>query len=174
MSIYRTKTYIAGDWDGDRDAVEKLRQWNDSNYWNLSFTDAHDLTQARDNSLNCSIKASLKKRMDASKRFVLIVGEKTDSVRAGSCYLCNNYSNYSEICKNRRYIDKKSFIKYECNEAIKSNITIIVLYKSTRVDKEKCPESLRNKGNHYPMWQRDSDGNVYWDYQTVKRAFDSI
>lgn len=64
---YRTKTYIAGDWTGDKDAIDKLHQWNDSNYWSLSFTDAHDLTQSSDSSLNCSIKGSLKTRMDASK-----------------------------------------------------------------------------------------------------------
>lgn len=64
MATYRTKTYIAGDWDHDKDAVDKLYQWNGSNYWSLSFTDAHDLTQANDSSLNCSIKSSLKTRLD--------------------------------------------------------------------------------------------------------------
>ena len=79
MTTYRTRTYIAGDWDHDKDAVDKLHQWNNSRYWSLSFTDAHDLIQANDSSLNCSIKKSLKKRMDASKRFVLIVGNNTNS-----------------------------------------------------------------------------------------------
>ena len=31
--VYRTKTYIAAEWDGDKDAVEQLKKWNDSNYW---------------------------------------------------------------------------------------------------------------------------------------------
>ena len=61
---YRTKTYIAGDWAGDKDAIDKLYQWNDSNYWSLSFTNAHDLTQVKDSSLNCTIKHSLKTRLD--------------------------------------------------------------------------------------------------------------
>lgn len=73
--VYRTRTYIAADWDGDRDAVNQLHKWNDSNYWGLSFSDAHNLQQSRDSSLPCSIKSSLKKRMDGSKRFVLIVGD---------------------------------------------------------------------------------------------------
>lgn len=30
--VYRTRTYIAADWDGDRDAVDQLHKWNDSNY----------------------------------------------------------------------------------------------------------------------------------------------
>ena len=79
---YRTRTYIAADWSGDYDAVEQLHKWNSSKYWSLSFTDAHDLMQARDNSLNCSIKASLSKRMDASRTFILIVGNNTKSVRS--------------------------------------------------------------------------------------------
>ena len=44
---YRTKTYIAADWDGDKNAVEQLYKWKKSNYWSLDFHDAHDLTQAR-------------------------------------------------------------------------------------------------------------------------------
>ena len=61
---YRTRTYIAADWSGDYDAVEQLHKWNSSKYWSLSFTDAHDLMQARDNSLNCSIKASIRNRYE--------------------------------------------------------------------------------------------------------------
>ena len=38
--VYRTRTYIAADWDGDHDAVEQLHKWNESKYWGLSFTDA--------------------------------------------------------------------------------------------------------------------------------------
>ena len=61
---YRTRTYIAAEWDGDNDAVQQLHKWNNSNYFSLSFTDAHDLQQARDGSLNCSIKRSLAERLD--------------------------------------------------------------------------------------------------------------
>ena len=82
---YRTRTYIAGDWDNDKDAVDALHQWNDSSQYGLSFSDAHELKQARDTSLNCSIKRSLAERLDASKTFILIVGEHTKELRAGGC-----------------------------------------------------------------------------------------
>ena len=52
---YRTKTYIAGDWTGDKSAIDQLHKWNDSKFWGLTFNDAHDITQANDGSLNCSI-----------------------------------------------------------------------------------------------------------------------
>lgn len=54
---YRTKKLIyCREWSGDKDAVEQLHKWNDGDKWSLSFTDAHEVTQARDGSLNCSIK----------------------------------------------------------------------------------------------------------------------
>lgn len=53
--VYRTRTYIAADWDHDFDAVGQLRKWNDSGYWTLSFTDAHKLHQSRDTSKPCNL-----------------------------------------------------------------------------------------------------------------------
>ena len=65
MSIgsYRTKTYIAGDWDGDANAIQKLYDWKKSDWYTLDFVDAHSLTQARDSSLNCSISLILHKSL---------------------------------------------------------------------------------------------------------------
>ena len=88
---YRTKTYLAGDWDGDRDLIDKLHEWNDSERLALSFTDVHEFTSSNDNSHNCSIKKSLRQRMNLCKTFVLVVGPKTKSLRSGSCALCCYY-----------------------------------------------------------------------------------
>ena len=119
---YRTRTYIAADWDGDRDAVDQLHKWNDSNYWGLSFTDAHDLQQSRDSSLPCSIKSSLKERMDHSKRFVLIVGDSTDTVTKGSCRYCGSYNSWTSSCARLHSVDYRSYIKYECDKAVEAGI----------------------------------------------------
>lgn len=89
---YRTCTYIAGDWTGDSSAIKELHKWNESDHWGLSFTDVHSLTQSRDSSQNCSIKSSLRTRMNYSKIFVLIVGEQTNSVTSGACFWCDNYN----------------------------------------------------------------------------------
>ena len=139
---YRTKTYVAGDWTGDKDAIDKLYQWNDSNYWSLSFTNAHDLTQAKDSSLNCTIKRSLKTRLDASKTFVLVVGEKTNSVTAGGCQLCGSYNSWTSSCAKGYSVDYRSYFKYECDKAAEAGIKIVVLYNSTYVSKSKCPDSV--------------------------------
>lgn len=89
--IYRTKTYIAADFDNDKDAVDILRKWNEDKRMGLNFHDAHDVTQARDSSLYCSIKSSLRDRLLLSKTFVIIVGEKTNSLTKGGCQLCSSY-----------------------------------------------------------------------------------
>ncbi len=177
---YRTKTYIAADFDNDSDAVEQLRKWNNSNYWGVSFHDAHELTQARDSSLPCSIKKSLRTRLSVSKTFVLIVGDKTNVLTKGGCQLCTSYNSWSKYCVRGCSVDYRSFIKFECDMAKKdyndpfvSNYHIIVLYKSTIVDKNKCPESLRYIGIHKTMFYKDND-DYYWDHQSVKEAFDFI
>ena len=89
---YRTMTYIAGDWTGDSDLIGNLQFWNESANWDLSYIDAHELTQARDTSLPCSIKKSLKERLDASKTFVLVVGDHTKDLTKGGCRYCQSYS----------------------------------------------------------------------------------
>ena len=169
---YRTKTYIAGDWTGDKNAIDKLYEWNNSKKWSLSFVDAHDLTQARDGSLNCSIKSSLKKRMDVSKRFVLIVGSDTAQLTAGSCSYCGSYSGRTGLCSRGHSVDKRSYIEYECDKAVEAGIKIVVLYNRTQVTKHKCPEAVRYKGNHVAMIYRGIDGKYYWDYNAVKKALD--
>lgn len=169
---YRTKTYVAGDWTGDKDAIDKLYQWNDSNYWSLSFTNAHDLTQAKDSSLNCTIKRSLKTRLDASKTFVLVVGEKTNSVTAGGCQLCGSYNSWTSSCAKGYSVDYRSYIKYECDKAVEAGIKIVVLYKAASVNKSKCPAAVRNVGTHVAMWYKANDGNYYWDYNAVKNALE--
>lgn len=169
---YRTRTYIAGDWSGDKDAIDQLYKWNNG-YWGLSFIDAHELTQARDSSLNCSIKKSLKERMDSSKTFVLIVGDQTNVITSGGCQLCSSYNSWNSYCAKGYSVDYRSFIKYECDKAVEADIKIVVLYNSTIVNKNKCPESVRNKGTHVPMVFKGQDGKYYWDYNTVKDAITS-
>ena len=167
---YRTKTYIAADWTGDKDAVDQLYKWKEGRKWSLTFVDAHDLTQAKDSSLNCSIKASLKKRLDVSKTFVLIVGEKTKELRSGSCAYCNSYNSWTSSCARGYSVDYKSYIEYECVKAVEAGIKIVVLYNSIRVNKDKCPDIVKYRGIHVPMCYRGTDGIIYWDYDAVKNA----
>lgn len=172
MAVYRTRTYIAADFDHDKDAVDQLHKWNDSKYWSLSITDAHDLQTSNDSSLYCSIKSSLKLRMDGSKTFVLIVGDHTSTVSKGGCQYCSSYNSHTHACGKGYSVDYRSYIKYECDKAVEAGIKIIVLYNNTVINKSKCPEAVRNKGIHTTMVYYEN-GKYYWDYQSVKKAFDS-
>ena len=75
--VYRTKTYIAGDWTGDSDLIQKLNEWNKNDNLALSFVNVHEVTQSSDSTLNCNIKRNLRKRLKITKTFVLIIVEKT-------------------------------------------------------------------------------------------------
>lgn len=166
---YRTKTYIAGDWTGDKDAIDQLYKWKNSNYWSLTFTDAHDLTQSSDSSLYCSIKHSLCERMNVSKTFVLIVGDSTTKVTKGNCVNCRYYIPTYEggpACKNGWSISMKSYIQYECDKAVRDNLRIIVLYNKSYCAYSLCPENLKNVGTHVAM--KKNDGS--WDNESVRKA----
>jgi hypothetical protein len=169
---YRTRTYIAADWDHDKNAVDALHYWNDNSKYGLSFSDAHDLKQAKDTSLNCSIKKSLADRLNVSKTFVLIVGNHTNELRAGGCQYCNSYNSYWESCARGYSVDKRSYIEFECDKAVRDGLKIIVLYKDTKVNRSNCPSAVRRTGIHVPMIKMVNN-EYYWDYQTVKNAFDS-
>lgn len=138
MAYYRTRTYIAADWDGDKDLVDVLHRWNDNDYWNLSFSDAHDLMQARDTSLPCSIKKSLSERMSASKTFLLIVGANTNTVTKGECRYCSEYFPYLGRCRHGYGVDNRSYIKYECEKAVRDGLNIIVVYNYADVHRENA------------------------------------
>lgn len=167
--MYRTKTYIAGDWTGDKNAIQQLYKWNESDYWGLSFHDAHEYTQARDTSLNCSIKKSLKERMDISHTFVLIVGADTKNLRAGSCPYCNSYNRWTKNCVRGYAEDYRSYIEYECDKAVEAGIRIVVLYASAGTNRAKCPDAVKHKGSHIPMYYYQN-GQLYWNYNEIKNA----
>lgn len=150
---YRTKTYIAGDWDGDKALIDELYALNDDRNSVFHFVDAHSMMQARDNSLSCSIKKNLSQRMNVSKNFVLIVGDHTDALTRGCCFNCGAYSNINHTCPLATNISHKSFVEYECDKAVRDGMNIVALYNATFVDKDKCPESVRWIGRHLPAYK---------------------
>ncbi len=161
--VYRTKTYIAADWDHDKDVVDLLRQWNDNDHLNLNFHDAHEeMSKARDDSLNCSIMASLRERLDASKTFVLIVGQHTNECRAGLCRYCLKNNECGSTSNT-------SFIEYECGKAVRDNLKIIVIYKFSKIKKYLCPETVRDSGIHIPLYVIIGILRKY-NYQAIKAA----
>ncbi len=180
MSFYdyvnRTKTFISGDWTGDSDLIDKLKEWNNNDNLGLSFVDVHELTQSYDTSFPCSIKASLRQRLNITKTFVLIVGKKTMSLTNGACRYCSRYSTWSSTCTNGKAFDNRSYVEYECDMAVKDFIAglikkIIVIYNGrVTPDKSLCPDVIKAYGNHIGSDRIGLDGKRYWDYQGIKKA----
>lgn len=80
--------------------------------------------------------------------------------------------NWTGACAKSRTVDKRSYIKFECDKAVEEDIKIIVLYNATKIERSKCPAAVRYKGTHVKMVKYEN-GKYYWDYQSVKNAFDS-
>ena len=179
--VYRTCTYIAGDWTGDKDLIDKLHEWNDSKRLGLSFVDVHDLTQSRDTSNPCSIKQSLRKRLNVTKTFVLIVGSNTCNLTKGACRYCSNYVNYvfaTPYCRSGGQIDNRSFIDYECEMALKDFKAglikkIVVIYNGClSTMPSRCPSVLRYLDGVIYLGSDmiGTDGKRYWNYTAIKIA----
>lgn len=171
--MYRTKTYLAGDWTGNKLAIEQMYEWKHNKKLTLDFVNVHDFKQARDSSLNCNIKKSLRERMNITKTFILIVGNQTKSLQSGSCRYCEKYSSYLGKCNKDYSLDFRSFVDYECDIAVKDYNNgllskIIVLYYYANVDKTKCPDVIKNYGTHLNMYYKGNDGKEYWNYQKIK------
>ena len=172
---YRTRLYLAAEWDGDRDLIDQIHKWKDSDFYSLDFSDAHDLTQCRDTSLPCTIKKSLSLRMSGSKIFLLIVGANTNSVTKGSCQYCKHSTTVGVCTSSWISTDNRSFIQYECDKAVKGGLKIIVLYNYANVDRSKCPEAVRYRGEHLAAYHLDYSGYAprkVWNYQSIKNAIE--
>lgn len=181
---YRTRTYIAGEWTGDSDAIDQLYKWNEGDKWSFHFSDVHKNKQCYDSSMPCTIKDSLRTRMNGSKTFVLVVGNDTATTRKGSCAYSNcankeyDYWQTKYICKvvGKTY-STQSFIDYECqlayNAWLHGNMKIVVLYNASTVNKSKCPEILKNIGTHVSMKSYNLYlGRYVYDYQKVRTAIE--
>lgn len=168
---YRVKTYIAGEWEGDKELIDKINSWRENKHLLLRYASAHDICNARDTSLNCSIKRSLRERLEASKTFLLVVGAHTTTVTAGSCKHCSYYSGYLGVCSKGYSADMKSYIEYECNYAATHarDMKIIVIYNYAAVDKSKCPEHVRYLGTHVPAYYW-FQGEKHWNYSAILEA----
>lgn len=166
---YRTKTYIALDYDSDVTVYDKLKEWNNNERLGLSFVDVHDYKQSDDGSLPCSIKASLRERMNMSKRFVLIVGDKTTQVKKGGCQYCKSYNSYLHICARGHSVNYTSYIDYECEQAVSAGIDVVVLYQGIVVNRDKCPKAVRWRGTHIPTHKVEYWG-LAWNYAAIRAA----
>ena len=74
---YRNKTFVSFDGDNDMPYYRLMCAWKQNDNIPFNFYNAHDLNYARDSSHEESIKVQLRIRMQNSKEFILLIGEKT-------------------------------------------------------------------------------------------------
>jgi biotin synthase-like enzyme len=113
--------------------------------------------------------------MSGSKIFLLIVGANTNTVTKGSCQYCDYRTQYGICAKKLIPMDTRSFIQYECEKAAKDGLKIIVLYNYANVDRSKCPEAVRYRGEHLAAYHLDYSGYAprkVWNYQSIKNAIE--
>lgn len=117
---YRNKTYVCFDGDTDMKYYNLMKAWKQNDNTDFNFYDAYELNNARDTSLEQSIKNQLRERLKNTKLFVVLLGEHT------------------------KYLTK--FVKWEMEQAISLKLPIIVVNLNQRrdVDNERFPNVLKN------------------------------
>ena len=118
---YRNKTFVSFDGDSDIHYYRLMLAWKQNDGVGFNFYNAHDLNTARDSSLEASIKAQLAVRMQNTKVFILLVGDRT------------------------RYLQK--FVRWEIEQALGRDLPIIAVNLNGRrfMDTDRCPALLRNQ-----------------------------
>lgn len=170
--VRKRKMYISADWEHDKDAVNQIYKWKNDKGWDLELCDTHELTETSGISCPCLVKTSMRYTLDDATTLVLIVGDHTAAVTKGECQHCVHYNSYIDCCEKDRFMDNRDYITWECEKSVRTDKKIIVLYKSTCVDKTKCPPSVRDVGTHVAMVHKGQDNRKYWDYNAVKEALE--
>jgi hypothetical protein len=113
-------TYVIFDGDKDRYAYVFMRGWKVNERVEFDFRDAHDLGamtgRAQDEAY---VKSELRKRMDASKQVIVLVGESTKNLR--------------------------KFVGWEIDLAVSLELPIIVVNLNgyRQMDPDRCPVPFR-------------------------------
>ena len=121
MRYYKNKAYIAFDGDKDIHYYNMIKAWSQNERLDFSIYDAHDINTVRDTSLDETIKARLRERMNNSNVMILIVGEST------------------------KYLYK--FVRYELTFALRNDIPIIVVNINNKRERDlnRVPPIIRDK-----------------------------
>lgn len=118
---YKNKTYVCFDGDNDIHYYRLMSAWKQNDNTNFNFFNAHEINKARDTSTEETIKRKLRERLNSTKVFVVLIGEKT------------------------RYLYK--FVKWEIEQALLMNLPIIGVNLNgfKKQDLDRCPPIIRDE-----------------------------
>jgi hypothetical protein len=117
----KDKIYAVFDGDSDIHYFHLMKAWTNNDNFDFEIKDAHDLNYAKDISLEESIKAQLRIRLQNSRAIILLVGEKT------------------------KYLYK--FVRWELEYAMNNNLPIIAVNINGKRDRDidRCPAIIRDE-----------------------------
>ncbi len=117
---YKNKTYVSFDGDNDIHYYRLMCAWKQKEGIKFNFYNAHDLSSARDTSLEESIKSQLRMRLLNSKVFAILIGAQT------------------------RYLYK--FVRWEIEQALSLNLPIIAINLNglRQQDVNRCPPIIKD------------------------------
>lgn len=117
----RDRIYVVFDGDSDIHYFYLMKAWTNNSNFDFEIKDAHDLNYAKDTSLEESIKAQLRIRLQNSKAIILLVGEKT------------------------KYLYK--FVRWELEYALRNDLPIIAVNLNGKRERDidRCPAIIRDE-----------------------------
>lgn len=192
------RVYISADYDwnsGDRNVVDELNRWNNSNKHLVEFTDmAKVVSGSVSNDSDCRIcdlKAEFNTQINLSSAVIFVIGDKTANRTAGSgcdridkewyecqCTPYKQNANGSRYCKHRTTsplqvggdignINKYSYLRHEFEQAKKKGKQIIVVYNSLYKQPSWLPWYMSGYENiAVPFWIKN-----FWDEKVGNYAF---
>ncbi|WKL47613.1 TIR domain-containing protein [Flavobacterium pectinovorum] len=115
-----TACYTCFDGDTDMHYYNLMKAWHKNGKFNFTFDNVHDLEQVRDSSTEETIKRSLRRRLNASDVFVVLIGTSTRNLY--------------------------KFVRWEIEVAISMDLPIVAinLDGNRRLNYDLCPPILRN------------------------------
>jgi hypothetical protein len=144
--------YTCFDGDNDINYYRLMQAWHANDRFDFTFVNAHDITQARDTSMEETIKRSLRIRMNASDVLIVLIGESTRNLY--------------------------KFVRWEIEVALEKNTPIIAVNLNGRryMDDNLCPPILRNElAIHVPFAHKIIDYSIKnWPFNHRNYTKDGI
>jgi hypothetical protein len=127
----RTRIYVAFDADTDMNYYRLFQAWDANDGIDFDFLNAHDLTMIRATTGEDGIKSSLRERMANSRMLILLVGEKTKTLR--------------------------KYVPWEVELAMKAGLPIIVVNLNGMRDRDnaRCPAVIASDLSIHISYNRE-------------------
>lgn len=141
------RVYVSADWKDsgdlhscDKTVVDRIRKWKNDSRYGVDITctdDVHNSVTKNPDCRRCDIKDECGKFISSSNVIIFVVGDNTESKRAGLCDGISCSPAYSGL--NKRYCKRlfndsisnsMSYLQYEITSAVKAGKSIIVVYNS--------------------------------------------